>query len=127
LDPHHEQGWYWAGAEGTTDLVPWHERRKTARKTRQHDERPREKLPYEIVLQGEPIALDAVEYRIVQILASKPYHAFTPEQITSFVNQKSELMQPAKLQDHIFALRHKMGFFRDYVQSVPYIGYRFKP
>jgi DNA-binding winged helix-turn-helix (wHTH) protein len=30
------------------------------------------------------------------------------------------------LDQHITALRDQLGFFRDYVQTVPYMGYRFK-
>lgn len=127
MDPEQEQGWYWAGEAGTSNNVPLEQRHKTRRRTRQQDNTPAEKLPYQIVLQGDPINLDPIEYRIVTFLASRPYHAFTPEDIVQHVNEQEELVQVKSLQQHIFSLRSKMGFFRDYVQSVPYIGYRFKP
>ena len=60
-------------------------------------------------------------------LSRKPYYAFSPQQIASFVNEERSLMEPENLHQHIVALRVKLGFFRDFVQSVPHIGYRFKP
>ena len=30
------------------------------------------------------------------------------------------------LDQHVMSLREQLGFFRDYIQAVPYIGYRFK-
>ena len=128
MDPKNEQGWYWAGEESSwREIDAWHERKKTRRRQRQHDSTPEEKLPYQIVLQGAPINLSEIEYRIVTFLATRPYHAFAPEQIVDHVNQATELLQIDELQQHVISLRSKLGFFRDYVQSVPYIGYRFKP
>ena len=45
----------------------------------------------------------------------------------SGVNQDEELITEESLADHVRSLRDKLGFFHDYVQKVPYIGYRFKP
>ncbi len=127
MEPNNEQAWYWAGETEGTSIAPWDERKRTARRQRQKDEKPREQLPYEIVLHNTPISLDEVEYRIVSFLASKPYYAFSPDQIADFVNEKQSLIEPNQLQRHIISLRGKLGFFRDFVQSVPHIGYRFKP
>ena len=35
-------------------------------------------------------------------------------------------MTEQALDEHIASLREKLGLFSDYVQSVPYVGYRFK-
>ena len=127
MDPEQEQGWYWAGEAGTSKYAPLEERQKSRRRARQKDDTPEEKLPHQIILQGLPINLDPIEFRIVTFLASRPYHAFKTEEIIQHVNEKDESMEPEALAQHIQSLRSKMGFFRDYVQSVPYIGYRFKP
>ena len=127
MDPEQEQAWYWAGEAGTAKYAPLEERQKTRRRARQKDSTPEEKLPHQIVLQGLPINLDPIEYRIVTFLAGKPYHAFKPEEIVQHVNEKEALIDLNVLPQHIQSLRAKMGFFRDYIQSVPYIGYRFKP
>lgn len=74
----------------------------------------------------EPIQLNNVEFRILKFLASKPYHAFTPRRIVEAVSTDAHPVTEATLRSHILSLRSKLGFFADYVQTVPYIGYRFK-
>jgi DNA-binding response OmpR family regulator len=82
--------------------------------------------PRRRILGREPISLNQVEYRILELLASKPYHAFTPRRIVEAVTTPSHPVTEETLRDHIASLRDKLGFFSDYIQSVPYIGYRFK-
>ncbi len=74
-----------------------------------------------------PFELSQIEFHIIEFLASKPYRAFTRQQIIeSFLGTKYSITEES-LDNHIRALRDKLGIFSDYVQSVPYIGYRFKP
>ena len=87
----------------------------------------RKLLPYQMTLPGSIIKMNHVEYQLLRILASRPYHAFTPRQLVSKVNEKEILVSEDNLRNHIRSLRDKLGFFHDYVQTVPYIGYRFKP
>ncbi len=94
---------------------------------RRDDDDPHELLPYEIVLSGAPFRLNLVEYRLICLLASRPYYPFTPLQIISGVNRDDDLITEESLAEHIRRLRDKLGFFHDYVQKVPFIGYRFKP
>ncbi len=91
------------------------------------DDEPHELLPYQIVLSGAPFRLSLIEYRLICFLASRPYYPFTPQQIVSGVNQEDALITEESLADHVRSLRDKLGFFHDYVQKVPFIGYRFKP
>lgn len=72
------------------------------------------------------ISLEPVEYRILGFLAAKPYHAYTPRQIVQAVTRVRQPVTEATLDRHIASLRDKLGFFADYIQTVPYIGYRFK-
>ncbi len=74
----------------------------------------------------EPISLSNIEFCILKFLASKPYHAFTPRRIVEAVSTESHPVTEETLRNHILSLRAKLGFFADYVQTVPYIGYRFK-
>lgn len=75
----------------------------------------------------QPIALSLIEYRIIQFLSLKPYKPFTPAEITAAVHTDANPVTVDALPEHIRTLRQKLGLFSDYVQSVPYIGYRFKP
>ena len=74
-----------------------------------------------------PVSLDLIEYKIISFLAAKPYKAFRREQIVSAVNSDKHPVSDDNLDQHIRTLRDKLGLFSDYVQTVPYIGFRFKP
>ncbi len=82
--------------------------------------------PFYAAFGPEPIPLDYVEYRILQFLSSKPYHAFTPGRIVAAVATEEHPVTEETLPSFIASLRRKLGFFADYIQSVPHIGYRFK-
>jgi DNA-binding response OmpR family regulator len=81
---------------------------------------------YRVKLGQDPISLDDIEYRILKFLSSRPYHAFTPRRIAQAVTTDRLPVTEESLRAHITSLRAKLGFFADYVQTVPYIGYRFK-
>ena len=81
---------------------------------------------YRFALGQEPIELGNVEFRILLFLASRPYHAFTPRAIAEAVSCDLTRVTEESLAEHIFSLRDQLGVFYDYVQTVPYIGYRFK-
>lgn len=72
------------------------------------------------------IQLEGVEYRILYFLATHPYKAYTPKRIAQAVTTDEEPVSKETLPGHISSLRSKLGFFADYIQSVPHIGYRYK-
>ena len=75
----------------------------------------------------EPITLSLIEFRIIRFLSEAPYKAFTRTQIAAAIDSKRHPVTEQTLDEHIRTLRSKLGMFSDYVQSVPFIGYRFKP
>ena len=123
-----EQAWYWAGELAPTVDAPKKQRQKERERV-EYKADPLEDLPYQIVLTGKPFNLSAVGFRIVQLLSSRPYHAFSTAEIVAAANEATPdpPVTESNLQEHIFALRRNLGFFSDYVQAVPRIGYRFKP
>lgn len=100
---------------------------KELRKRKQVDEAAIEVPRFLFRLGREPIPLDLVEYRIIRFLSSKPYKAFRREAIIEAVNSTDHPVSEMNLDQHIRSLRSKLGLFSDYVQTVPYIGFRFKP
>ena len=72
------------------------------------------------------LRLTTVEYRILSFLAARPNQAFTPSRIADAVSTASHRVTVESLGGHIHNLRGHLGFFSDYIQTVPYIGYRFK-
>jgi DNA-binding response OmpR family regulator len=72
------------------------------------------------------VRLTLVEYRILVFLAAKPNQAFTRRRIAEAVSTNGQRVSVESLGGHIHSLRGSLGFYSDYIQSVPYIGYRFK-
>jgi two-component system alkaline phosphatase synthesis response regulator PhoP len=81
---------------------------------------------FRAILGRGTIRLTAVEYRILKFLASRPYYAFTRRHIAEAVSTESQPVTAETLGRHIQALRDQLGFYSDYIQTVPYCGYRFK-
>jgi DNA-binding response OmpR family regulator len=81
---------------------------------------------YRLALGQEPIQLGIVEFRILLFLASRPYHAFTRRSIADAVSTEQNPVAEDTVDRHVASLLDQLGVFHDYVQSVPYIGYRFK-
>lgn len=82
---------------------------------------------YRIAFRQEPIQLGYVEFHIMLFLASRPYHAFTRRSIADAVSTKAFPVDEANVDHFVALLRDQLGVFHDYVQTVPYVGFRFKP
>ena len=122
-----KDAWAWVGDEFTAEARPLQVRPE--KRARRRQEKPVEALPYQIILGGQPIELSLTEYRLILLLADRPYYAFTREQIIAGLGaaDDGELLAAEQIGDLIHSLRDKLGFFRDFIQTVPHIGYRFKP
>lgn len=100
-------------------------RRRASSQVREH--RP-DHVDYQVIITGTPIALDLAEFCVLRCLAQRPYHAFRPEEIVAEANRShGAKLSVEQLRQTVMDLRGKLGFFRDYVQTVQHIGYRFKP
>lgn len=75
----------------------------------------------------EPVALSLTEFKIIRFLSKKPYKAFSREQIVNAIHTDDHPVTDDNLDEHVRGLRDKLGLFSDYIQTVPYIGFRFKP
>ena len=91
------------------------------------DEKPAKRGEYLFRLGRKPVHLSVTEFRIIDFLSKKPYRAFSRRDIVAAVTTDAVPVTDETLDDHIRTLRGKLGLFSDYIQTVPYIGYRFKP
>ena len=83
----------------------------------------------EVRLGGRSIRLTNIEFFILRHLAARPYWAYTRRQIARAVCEAlgdQQAIAEEDVDEHVISLRDKLGMLSDYVQSVPYIGYRFK-
>jgi DNA-binding response OmpR family regulator len=90
------------------------------------EDRPWSPRSYRMRMGRETIRLDTIEFRILRFLAANPYRAYSRRCIADAVSTTRHPVAEETLDRHISSLRQQLGFFRDYIQSVPYIGYRFK-
>lgn len=74
-----------------------------------------------------PVSLTWTEFRLVRFLSACPYRPFTRRQIAEAVFSSDCPVDEGQIDEHVRTLRDKLGIFSDYVQTVPHIGYRFKP
>lgn len=102
------------------------ERAARPRRRFESDEGVVDPWSYRAKLGRGTIRLPLVEYRILRFLAARPNHAFTRRRIARAVSTASHSVTAKTLGRYIHSLRGRLGFFSDYIQSVPYIGYRFK-
>lgn len=102
-------------------------REEARRRQRFVEETTSRRGEYLFRLGRKPIHLTLVEFRIISFLSSKPYKAFPRSEIVAEVDSNAHPVSDESLDEHIRTLRGKLGLFSDYIQTVPYIGYRFKP
>lgn len=72
------------------------------------------------------LELQSVEFRILRFLATRPYRAFSRQRIAAAVSTEREPVTEETLGRYIRSLRAQLGFYGDFIQTVPFIGYRFK-
>lgn len=115
--------------ESEEDRWVWEQRRE--RRQRKQSQHLKHEIPtsdYEVVVSGTPFPLELPEFHLIRILASRPYHAFASRDLIAGLAQVGVAIEgESALRDIVVSLRGKLGFFRDFVQTVPYIGYRFRP
>ena len=112
------------------------EKRENELQIELEEERRRQRMVEEVSIRRDsylfrlgrqPVHLSFVEFRIIQFLSQKPYRAYSRAEIVSEVSTDAAPVTDETLDEHIRTLRGKLGIFSDYIQTVPYIGYRFKP
>ena len=81
---------------------------------------------FRVKMGREPIWLRTIEYRILTFLSAHPYRAYTRRRIAKAVSSQRYPLSEETVDYHITCLRDRLGFFGNYIQSVKYIGYRFK-
>ncbi len=81
---------------------------------------------YKVTLAGEPLALTATEFKVLYFLASRPGRVFTREQIINNVLGENVVIVDRNMDVHIRAIRKKLGDYKDIIETVRGIGYRFK-
>lgn len=112
-----------AGAFDENEIRQW---REQVRRKRRQQQVATPRAGYLVELSGQAISLDYIEFQLLNFLSAHPYKAFTRRQIAAAITSPEHPVSEETLDEHVMTLREKLGLFSDYVQSVPYVGYRFK-
>jgi DNA-binding response OmpR family regulator len=82
---------------------------------------------HEVMVGGERIDVTAVEFRILQCLASKPGWVFSRESILAYLWGHEKAVTDRTIDVHVRHLREKLGPAAALVKNVRGVGYKLEP
>lgn len=81
---------------------------------------------HEVTVEGQPVELTATEFRLLHFLASHPGRVFTRDHLVRRVIAEDAIVLDRNIDVHVRGVRKKIGDYRDYIQTVRGVGYRFR-
>ncbi len=81
---------------------------------------------HEVRIKGQLLELSLSEYRILELLSSRPGRVFTRAQILDYLWGGEKVVVTRTVDVHIRHLREKMGELANLIQSVRAVGYRYQ-
>jgi two-component system phosphate regulon response regulator PhoB len=81
---------------------------------------------HEVKLAGEPVALTATEFKLLEILARRRGRVQTRERLLQDVWGYENPIDSRTVDTHMRRLREKIGDAADYLETIRGVGYRFK-
>lgn len=83
-------------------------------------------LRHEALVDGKPISLTATEFRLLHFLASHPGRVFSRDHLLSRAIGEDAVVIQRNIDVHVGSVRKKLGPYRDFIETVRGVGYRFK-
>jgi DNA-binding response OmpR family regulator len=80
---------------------------------------------FSVRIDGEPITLTATEFKLLHFLASHPGRVFTRAQLLANVLEDEGFVIDRNIDVHIGVVRKKLGRYRDLIETIRGVGYRF--
>jgi two-component system phosphate regulon response regulator PhoB len=77
-------------------------------------------------IDGETLELSFTEFEILHLLTTKPGWVFTRPQIIDAIRGRGYSVSDRSVDAQVFALRKKLQQYREYIETVRGVGYRFK-
>ena len=81
---------------------------------------------HEVVIDDAPADLTATEFRLLHFLASHPGRVFDRAHLVSRAIGDHAIVLDRNIDVHIRSIRRKLGEYRDLIETVRGVGYRFK-
>ncbi|MFH1377940.1 MAG: response regulator transcription factor [Planctomycetota bacterium] len=80
---------------------------------------------YRVTVNDEPVKFTITEFKMLLFFARHPGRVFTRDQIMTAVLGEDAIVVDRNIDVHIRAIRKKIGKFRDFIETVRGVGYRF--
>lgn len=80
---------------------------------------------HEVRIKGQPVELSLSEFRILELLASRPGRVFTRDEILDHLWGQEKVVIPRTVDVHIRHLREKLGGLAGLIHSVRGVGYKY--
>jgi len=79
---------------------------------------------HEVLVQGQPVLLTPMEFRMLHVLARRPGWVFTRHQLIAAAQGDDVSVTERSVDVHIVALRRKLGASGDAIETIRGVGYR---
>jgi two-component system phosphate regulon response regulator PhoB len=81
---------------------------------------------HEVLVDGKAVEFTATEMRLLYLLASHPGRVFTRDQLLSRTIGEGAIVTDRNIDVHVLSVRRKIGKYRDFIETVRGVGYRFR-
>lgn len=81
---------------------------------------------HEVQVDGEVRQLTATEFRLLHCLARRPGRVFSRDQLLTRVLGGDAYIVDRNIDVHVGAIRRKLGRYRDLIETIRGVGYRFR-
>jgi DNA-binding response OmpR family regulator len=81
---------------------------------------------HRVEVDGQAVAFTATEMRLLHYLAARPGRVFTRDQLLERAIGEKAVVINRNIDVHVRAIRSKLGPFRDWLETVRGVGYRFR-
>jgi Response regulators consisting of a CheY-like receiver domain and a winged-helix DNA-binding domain len=81
---------------------------------------------HKVIINGKSVELSLSEFKILELLTSRPGRVFTRDQILDYLWGQEKVVIPRTIDVHVRHLREKLGELSSLIQSVRGIGYKFE-
>jgi DNA-binding response OmpR family regulator len=81
---------------------------------------------HEVTVDGELVPFTATEFRLLHYMAGHPGRVFTRDQLITRVIGEDAVIIDRNVDVHIRSVRKKLGSYRDLLETIRGVGYRFR-
>lgn len=81
---------------------------------------------HDVRVDGASTAFTATEFRLLHFLASHPGRVFTRDHLLNRVIGEDAIVTDRNIDVHVRAIRKKLGSYRDLIETIRGVGYRFR-